>query len=244
MWPEPIGEPQKSIEDTWACSNFATAHVIESQIKAQTGKTVNISERFLAIMSGTIPGSGNYLHKVFEVIETIGWVENTDCPHPTGAWTNAEYYSFPITPELLAKANKNRDEWKITGMSLSKPASEMLPKLKDAPLIAFVPKGDPNHFVEVLDEATRFDSYVPYVRPLGLVQNFSQIIIKRKESMKLGNNNGTYYLQGNKGWFGISGVEFLNLILRITDEVFNGPPVGSQLGVVETANDLFLIKDN
>lgn len=238
-WPEPIGEPQKSIEDTWACSNFATCHAIESQIKVQTGKTINLSERFLAIMSGTIPGVGNSATKVFGAVEKYGWLENTDCPHPTGNWTNADYYSYPITPEMLEKARKNRDEYdldyKTNGVTFA--------DLAVAPLLAWVPASTPNHFVEVLDQNTRFDSYVPYRRPLGSYQKFFQFIIKRKDQMKLGNNNGTYYMQGNKGWFGISGVEYLNLLLKITDEVFNGPPMGQQLGVVETAGNTFLIKD-
>lgn len=238
-WPEPIGEPQKSIEDTWACSNFATCHSIESQIKVQTGKTVNLSERFLAIMSGTIPGIGNSAIKNFVTVEKYGWLENADCPSLTGNWTNAEYYSFNITPELLAKALKNKQDWiidyKTNGVTFA--------DLAIAPLLAWVPVGDPNHFVEILDPVTRFDSYVPYRRPIGTYQKFYQIIIKRKDNMKLGNNNGTYYMQGNKGWFGISGVEYLNLLLKITDEVFNGPPVGAQLGIVETAPDTFLIKN-
>src|SRR6185436_13700780 len=113
IWPEPIGEPQSSIEDTWACSNFSTCHAIESQIKVQTGKIINISERFLAIMSGTVPGQGNYIQRVFATVEKYGWLEDADCPQPQGSWTNAEYYNFPITPELLAKAKKNTEDWII-----------------------------------------------------------------------------------------------------------------------------------
>ena len=239
-WPEPIGESQKSIDDNWGCASYATTHSIESQIKAFTGKTVNLSARFLAIQSGTIPGVGNYAVKVFETVMKYGLPEAVDCPEPTGQWTNAEYYSFPITQELLNKAAKFKQEWNLD----YKTNGVTLKDLNVAPLLAWVPQYTANHFVEVLDEKTRFDTYVPYRRALGSYQKLYQFIIKRKDNMKLGNNNGTYYLQGNKGWFGINGVEFLNLILKITDEVFNGPPVGAQLGIVETANDFFKIKDH
>lgn len=247
-WPEPIGEPQSSIDDTWACSNFSTSHSIESQIKFYTGKTVNLSERFLAIMSGTIPGQGNYLSKVFATVEKYGWLEDDDCPQPQGAWTNAEYYSFPITPELLTKALKNKEDWKLDYI-LSKPASQMLPLLKNAPLIAFVPQGDPNHFIEVLDEYTIFDSYIPYIKPLGLVQNYSQIIIKKKDNMQLTKQMGTstYYLVGKKNGqevkAGINGVEFLNLMLSLTDEVPEQDLSAiSQVQVIETASNTFVVK--
>lgn len=238
-WPEPIGESQKSIDDNWACVTYATTHAMESQIKILTGKTVNISARFLAIMSGTIPGVGNSFQKVFGCVEKYGWLEATDCPEPPGQWTNAEYYGFNITPELLAKALKNKEDWDIDYLA----NGVTFANLNVAPLIAWVPQYTANHAVEVLDEQTRFDTYVPYRRPLGSYQKFYQFIIKRKDNMKLGNNNGTYYVQGNKGWFGINGVEYLNLLLKITDEIYNGPPVGNQLGIVETSSDTFLIKD-
>lgn len=241
-WPQPIGEPQSSIDDTWACSNFAECHSLESQIKFHTGKTVNLSERFLAIMSGTIPGTGNSISKVFATVEKYGWLENSDCPHPTGSWTNAEYYSFDITPELLAKALKNKEDWDIDYRTALPNTPQTLKLLDTAPLIAWVPALTANHFVEVLDAQTRFDSYLPYRRPLGSVQNFSQFIIKRKDTMKLVNNNGTYYLEGNKGYFGINKPEFLNLLIKITDQVENRAPVGSQLGVIETTSDVFRIK--
>jgi len=241
IWPTPIGEPQSSIEDTWACSNFATMHSIESQIKVHTGKTVNLSERFLAIMSGTIPGQGNYIAKVFATVEKYGWLENTDCPHPTGNWTNAEYYSFPITPELLAKALKNKECWNID-YKLSMPNTPQTLNLLDtAPLIAWVPQGSPNHFVEILDKNTRFDSYLPYIKGIGSIQNFHQFIIKRKDQMKLVKQGQTYYVEGNKGYFGIANVEFLNLLVEITDEVEERLPVGQQLHVVENAKG-FTIK--
>ena len=243
-WPIPIGEPQSAIQDSWACSNFALAHSIESQIKFHTGKTVNISERFFAIMSGTIPGIGNSISKNFATAEKYGWLENTDCPHPTGSWTNAEYYSFPITDELLAKARKNQDEWDLDYKIGLSDSPETLKLLDTAPLIAWVPKSTPNHFVEVISPDLRFDSYLPYIRPLGSVQNFSQFIIKRKDTMKLVKNGQTFYLEGNKGYFGINKPEFLNLLIKITDQVEERPPIGQQLGVVETVSDVFEIKDS
>ena len=245
-WPAPIGESQKSIDDNWGCASYATTHAIESQIKVQTGKTVNISPRFLAIMSGTIPGVGNYASKVFHTADVIGWLDASDCPEPTGAWTNAEYYGFNITPELLAKAKRNRMEWDVD----YKLNNVTLADLDVSPLLAWVPQYTANHFVEVLDENTRFDSYIPYVRPLGSVQKFFQFIIKRKDNMQLIKQVGTstYFLVGKKNGqrvkAGINGVEYLNLMLRLTDEIGEEDLTSvPEVNVIETASNTFVIKE-
>lgn len=244
IWPTPIPENQSSIDDTWACASYATTHAIESQIQVLTGKVVNLSARFLAIQSGTIPGVGNYLSKVFMTVERYGLVEDVDCPQPQGNWTNEEYYGFPITQELLDKALKFKDNWDIDYKLSLFNTTETLNLLNNAPLIAWVPQYSPNHYVEILDANTRFDSYVPYIKPYGSVQNLNQFIIKKKDQMILVNNKGTYYLEGNKGYFGINRPEFLNLLIKITDQVENRAPIGIQLGVVETADDVFRIKDS
>jgi len=236
IWPEPIPESQRSIDDNWACISYATTHAIESQIKVQTGKTVNISARFLAIMSGTIPGIGNSFVKVFETALQRGWLDAADCPEPP-MFTDAEYYGFNITPELLNKALKNKEDWDIDYTS-----NATLADLIKAPLIAWVPQYTANHAVEVLDPFTRFDTYIPYRRPLGPYQKLYQFLIKKKDNMKLINDNGTYYLEGNKGYFGINKVEFLNLLIKITDQVENRKPVGISQGIIETIADAFRIK--
>ena len=65
------------------------------------------------------------------------------------------------------------------------------------------------------------------------------------EPMILVEQNGTYYVEGDKGYFGIAKVEFLQLLQRITDKVEHRQPQGSQLGVVDTETQtLFVIKDN
>lgn len=179
-WPAPIPESQKSIDDTWACASYATTHAIESQIKVITGETVNLSARFLAIQSGTIPGVGNYIQKVFATIEKYGLLTTDDCPEPTEPWTNAQYYSFPITPELLAKARQFLDKWSIDYKLALYNTPSTLNLLITAPLIAWVPQSTPNHFQELLDPKTVFDSYPPFIKPLGTVQNFNQFIIKKK----------------------------------------------------------------
>lgn len=239
IWPEPIGENQKSIDDNWGCASYATTHAVESQIKVQTGKTVDLSARFLAIMSGTTPGVGNYASKVFETAFKYGIPDAADCPEPAGQWTNAEYYGFPITQALLDKAKKFKDEWEMD----YKTNDVTLADLKVAPLLAWVPQYTPNHFVEVLDEKTRFDTYQPFRRPLGSVQKFFQFIIERKvESMNLVNDNGTYYLEGEKGKIGIADLPFLNALKTITDKEEKRPSAGVQTKVVESAQS-FLIKD-
>lgn len=69
--------------------------------------------------------------------------------------------------------------------------------------------------------------------------------VTQGESMVLVENNGTYYIEGDKGYFGINGTEYLNLLLKIVspEKIEHRLPKGVQLGVVETAPQSFLIKD-
>ena len=240
-WPQPIPESQNSLDATWACASYATTHSIESQIQKLTGKTVNLSARFLAKMSGTIPTVGNYITKVFDTIYKYGLVEDKDWPQPP-VFTNAEYYA-EIPQAIIDKGQEFLKEWNLD--YLTNIYGVDVPKaLITAPLIAWVPQSSPNHFVEVLDEKTAFDSFSPYVKTLPILQKYYQFIIKRKDTMKLVKNGQTFYLEGNKGYFGINKPEFLNLLIKITDQVEERSPVGQQLGIVETVADTFRIKDN
>lgn len=65
-----------------------------------------------------------------------------------------------------------------------------------------------------------------------------------KDTMVLVENNGTYYEEGEKGYLGIANMEYLNLKLKLTDKVEHRKPNGVQLGVVETAPQSFVIKNN
>jgi hypothetical protein len=76
----------------------------------------------------------------------------------------------------------------------------------------------------------------------GYIDPMPYLLAKEDEPMKLVNNNGTFYLEGDKGHIGINKPEFLNELLKITDVIENRAPVGSQIGVVETSVG-FVIKD-
>jgi len=70
------------------------------------------------------------------------------------------------------------------------------------------------------------------------------VIIPRKElEMKLVNDNGTYFLEGEKGKIGIADMPFLTALRAITDKEEIRASVGPQIKVVETAANTFVIKD-
>ena len=87
----------------------------------------------------------------------------------------------------------------------------------------------------------------------GQIQNYNNgfygwldplpYLLAKGDSMTLINNDGTYYVEGEHGHFGIAKVEFLNLLLKITSKVENRVPNGPQLGVIESF-DGFVIKEN
>lgn len=73
------------------------------------------------------------------------------------------------------------------------------------------------------------------------------VLIPKEQDLKLVNNNGTYSLEGELGHIGISKVEFLDELLKITKKVEARPVAGIQVGVIETLNNQpneFVIKAN
>lgn len=63
------------------------------------------------------------------------------------------------------------------------------------------------------------------------------------ESMVLVNDNGTFSIEGEKGYIGINQSDLLKILLLITDKIETRKPEGSQLKVVEPAANVFVIKD-
>ena len=87
---------------------------------------------------------------------------------------------------------------------------------------------------------------LPYKSCYGnkLPDDWAKQLINQGEHMILVEEKGTFYLEGELGYHGINGVEYLNMLRKITDKVEHRPPRGVQLGVVETAPlNQFLIKE-
>jgi hypothetical protein len=106
----PVYEAQQTnLIATQACVSFSCTNVIETQLKQQ-GIDINISDRFLAKMSGTT-GNGNTLQAVLDSIRNDGWLLEEDYPFVNN-WD--EYYQ-EIPQELKDKAKKNLADatWQI-----------------------------------------------------------------------------------------------------------------------------------
>lgn len=242
--------PQYLKQDTLTCTNHAAINCIETQEFAITGLKNQYSRRWLAKVSNTSPTQGNSEQVVFPAVAKYGLVLESSWPQRNDM-TDAEYYADP-TPEqralLLAEGQVWLQKWEI-----SYDFFKQLTDLDKAPLIVRANLFTTFHFMEVLNPQLYYDSeyhngHIGVINPsvYNIVgKEYSQIIIKRKEqTMKLVNNNNTYYVEGDKGYLGINHVEFLQELLKITDQIEARPPVGTQIGVVETSPAGFIIKQN
>lgn len=100
QWEAPAFEPQSNgVFDTFACTNFAICNVIEMMHKKRYGEEINLSDRFSAIVSGTIPGQGNSHKKVAESMRKSGFIVEEKYPF-TELMGQAEYFT-PPQRELL-----------------------------------------------------------------------------------------------------------------------------------------------
>lgn len=77
--------------DTMACVTFSALNCIETIIKAKYGADVNLSDRFIAKLSGTT-SQGNSFYNVAEAIKKFGDVLDGKWPFD-GVKTFAEYYA-------------------------------------------------------------------------------------------------------------------------------------------------------
>lgn len=151
----PPGEPQNypvNVQtnhpvDSQACVSFSACHCIESQMLLY-GDKMELSERFLAKMSGTTV-NGNTIDAVFKAINKYGLVSVQDWPElTTFSWD--EFYA-DIPPEVVAKGQIWLSKWSVkllTGLHLDlAPGWTILQYTKE------------NHIVERLNQTQFFDSY-------------------------------------------------------------------------------------
>lgn len=80
--------------DTYACVSFGTLNAVEMLAKLRFKNSLNLSDRLLAKMSGTIVGQGNSPKKVAEQLRK-GWSVNE--PEWPDVDTVEEYYAEPPT---------------------------------------------------------------------------------------------------------------------------------------------------
>jgi hypothetical protein len=160
----PTGEKQRiDTVDVMACVTYSNLSDIEMQHIQQTGKEINLSDRFTAKMSGTTR-SGNWQYKVGDSVRHDGVVLEADYPIPEKfTWDN--YYA-EIPQSIKDKAFKidMQYEW-VT-------KKDFAYHLKQAPLQIAIPAPHPNHAVVLVhvegDTGYIYDSYKQYLKTINM----------------------------------------------------------------------------
>lgn len=120
--------------DTMGCVSFSALNCIETILKAKFGVSLNLSDRFLAKMSGTTK-RGNYLRTVADSIRTQGAVAEELWPYPrrqrTPVFEWDDFYS-EIPEEVRMEALNFLKQWKIEWEWV--PMSQVREALKYGPL--------------------------------------------------------------------------------------------------------------
>lgn len=106
--------------DTYACVTFSALNCLETLLNYRFGAEMNLSDRFTAKISGTIPGRGNYFGKVAHSIRHDGVL--LESQYPFAGDTVKKYYAeIPEnTPERDSKGFVSlRKEAQIFAKSLN-----------------------------------------------------------------------------------------------------------------------------
>lgn len=219
--------------DTMACVSFSANTLCEMQIKQQTGIEVNLSDRFLAKMSGTT-SQGNWLYVVGDTLRNIGTVLEEDWPVPPNP-TWETYYS-PISQITIDKAKARfRDLYKLETEFIPVIEAEIKKHLKHAPLQIVIP----GHAVAGIvlkasnNEVTYFDTYLNNNSPIkktsiSNIQSVYKLLltVKGHTMAKVLNDGGTIRLEFGSGPQGFNiGVASKSLFDQI---VASGEPILNQ----------------
>lgn len=218
--------------DTMACVSFATNNAMEMQIKQQTGREVNFSDRFLAKKSGTT-NQGNWVYIVLDTVRNVGVVHEEEWPKPPEPTNfNAYYGDIPQFVTDRAKA-QFKDKYDLQYVYLpDHSAASVKKELQHAPLLITIPGhevvgvvvGIDNSTLTILDTYEFSPNYTRKV-PLSSVTDIYKAVLtvkEQKESMELINDNGTYFLVGDLGKIGIADEDAKNILKSISSKESTG----------------------
>jgi hypothetical protein len=199
----PRGEKQYKYAgfDTFSCTTFSLMNIIETWVmyhlknnnlsQKQIEKLnslgffadnqFNCSDRFSAIMSGTMP-NGNYFQNVLNSVRNDGVL----CEYllPFGGNNQAEYLNKALITEDMKKMAKQfldifevSYEWVTDNVTIPS-------ELKQCPIQSAIPK-QATHAVEQISKSTYFDSYEPYIKPIGEIGYAMKVIVKVKKEVEV-----------------------------------------------------------
>jgi hypothetical protein len=190
--------------DTSACTAFSTLSCIETQLNAldwgevgrklhNLGVTDNLSDRYLAILSGTTK-VGVTFQKAFDTLLMWGVLPEQDLPFGGAKWE--EYMAFSnIKGEMLEKSQEIKKLMDIKYQHVYRPdqphlglndKDKMFEWLKVSPLLAALKRGDGSHAVMIVSKDFYFDSYPPFVKPLAgeTIQYAYSLVARPKVAVK------------------------------------------------------------
>lgn len=153
----PPGEWQRiDNTDVMACVTFAELNSVETQLKFY-GKTVNLSDRFTAKMSGTTQ-MGNFLYLVGDSIRKTGVVLESDWPAPDNVTWDSYYSNIP------SDVYEKRIQYNIRYEFLPTPFTrdDLKYHLRHCPLVVTIPGHAVLLFASDEDVDRYFDSYSPF----------------------------------------------------------------------------------
>ncbi len=167
---------------------MAGNNVCEIQIKQQTGEEVNLSDRFLATISGTTE-SGNYLYIVADWLQRVLGVLDSQWPIPQEPFSRSDFYA-PIPQSVIDLSQDTRNKYDVSpkrlgllGIDLS--VADLHHHLKHAPLWVTIPGHCIAGIMLSIDDKsfTYFDSYDPFVksRPIADIDSVWKIVLTVKK---------------------------------------------------------------
>jgi len=237
-WREYIFDPEPqffNIGDTFACTNFANCNAAKIQLFKQ-GIKLNFSESANAKLSGTQIGVGNYMDAAAEQTRKDGFILQAD--HTNGNSVAEFYRNVPL--DTQKKAIKFNIAYEYVNTEF------LEQELKQAPVTIMIKAGSTNHDVVALFEDENgiwcFDSY-----PHGTLDNYMFIttqvplaalkIVVKKPMLNLINDNGTYFIAGDKGKIGIADPNALAKFQKLTSQSMTGSTASlPQVGVFKNVN--------
>lgn len=183
------GEKQRyGVIDVKGCVSYGANNVCEMQIKQQTGVEVDLSDRFLAKISGTTD-DGNWLYIVAEWLQKVGVVLESQWPVPQEPFTWDQFYS-PIPQSVIDLAKDFKAKYEVfpkrlglLGVDIS--VADLHHHLKHAPLWITIPGHCIAGIMVSIDDKTftYFDSYDPFIktRPITDIDSVWKIVLNVKK---------------------------------------------------------------
>lgn len=181
----PSDEKQHNLTfDTMSCTTFSALNVIEftvnyflkekklsaSQLATLTelgfieNGRFNASDRFTAIMSGTMP-NGNYAQNVMDSVRKDGLLAEKYFPFQGNSW--AEYHDkLKITEAMKVKAKKILDifDFAYEWVPVNSYGTDLAEALKQSPVQVAVTKESPTHMIMLPHMEWEYETYEPHLR--------------------------------------------------------------------------------